>query len=300
MRADCPAADRDDDLPRADGRRSSRCAVQHEVRVDAHEQRVLVARRLALDAVGDHHGIAPGGDRTQFAVRREARAAASPQPARLDGRDQRVALAAQRGHAAVALEVCVERRRRSRGREEAQARVGVRPGRRHGAHGATRRLGGTRCLDPPDGTFSNRSATAPPKIAMQAASTGSIQSGTRVGAHARAVQERDRPREVGRAVQSAPDARREAVAQQARDDERHDEIERERAEAEPQPVAVGRRRDDDRDRGNGGVGVDHGREHVHGEEGDGEQRDAAVEAERDEARHAARAPAARRWRRRAR
>ena len=50
----CVAADRDDDSPRARDRGRDHRAVQHEVRIDAHQQRVLLARGLALDAVRDH------------------------------------------------------------------------------------------------------------------------------------------------------------------------------------------------------------------------------------------------------
>ncbi len=49
--APSPRADGDHDLAGADGGRGCLGAIQHEVRVAAHEERVLVARRLSLDAV---------------------------------------------------------------------------------------------------------------------------------------------------------------------------------------------------------------------------------------------------------
>ena len=88
-------------------------AVEHEMRVDAQEQRVLVARGLALDAVGDDDRAgAPRRPPRSFTARREAGAAAPAQPARLDRRDERGALAAQGG----------QRGRSARGAPRARAR----------------------------------------------------------------------------------------------------------------------------------------------------------------------------------
>src|SRR5207247_720367 len=69
--------------------------------------------------------------------------------------------------------------------------------------------------------------------------------GTAVGARAESVQERERPRSVGPPVDRAPDAVAEAPAQQARQDERGDEIERKGAEADPERRPAGGERDDD-------------------------------------------------------
>ena len=95
VRARRAAVDRDHDRACTDARCRRRGAVEHEVRVDPHQQAVLVACGLALDAVRDHDGRTPGRHGRQLEVRREAGAATASQAARLDRRDERAALATQ-------------------------------------------------------------------------------------------------------------------------------------------------------------------------------------------------------------
>ena len=65
------------------------------MRVDAQEQRVLVARGLALDAVRDDDRITARRHGRELHAGRESRSAATAQAARLDRGDERGALAAQ-------------------------------------------------------------------------------------------------------------------------------------------------------------------------------------------------------------
>ena len=144
-------------------------AVEHEVRIDPHQQLVLVARRLALDAVGDHDGRAARGDRAQLEVRREARAAASAQPARLDGRDaaprpRRAARAGGRSARCARPATAAS----PAGGEQARQRLGARARVRTATLMARPAARGREVLGrAAGGALSRRSATAPPKIAMQ-------------------------------------------------------------------------------------------------------------------------------------
>ena len=115
-----------------------------------------------------------------------------------------------------------------------------------------------------------------------------------VGAGPQSVQHGDRPAQVREPVDETPGPVPEPVAEQARDHQRDDQVEGQRAEPEPERSVRGDEGDhrvehpDRRER----VGDDH--DHVHGDEGDDQQRDVAVDELDDEARPVRAAPAERR------
>ncbi len=117
VRRRCVSSHGDDDPASArDGGRDHR-AVEHEVRIDPHQQCVLVTRRLTFDAVCDDDRRAPRRDRPQFDVCRETCAAAPSQTAGFDFGKQCISLAPQHRQRAVALEVGAQRGVGTRGRE---------------------------------------------------------------------------------------------------------------------------------------------------------------------------------------
>ena len=99
-----------------------------------------------------------------------------------------------------------------------------------------------------------------------------------VPARADAVRERDRPAQVGEQVDGPPQDPVEVAADQAGDDHREHQVERDRAQAEPEPLVAGGERDDAGDERDADVGVEHRGQHVHGDERHGEQRDVPVQA----------------------
>ena len=257
MSARRSAAHGDHDLPRADYGGGRNRAVEHEVGVDAQQQRVLVTGGLALDAVGDHDRCPAGGHGAQFGVRRESRPArprrplastsaigASLSPRRAGRRPWRLVWAASDAR-------CRPAGAGARARGHAD-----RPFRGHRAHGAAPSRG-ARCLAAADGAVSRRRPSAVAKSAMQAASTASIQATRRRFPCRRRGRARparpDRPASAGRATR----AERCAHAQ-ARDHEDDDDVQGERPEPEPHPVALRWQRGDQRDEAHRRVGIPYG------------------------------------------
>ena len=91
--------------------------------------------------------------------------------------------------------------------------------------------------------FAIRAHTAISTAATHAAVSASIHHDLRVAAGAEPVEHRDRPARVREPVDRPPRAVAEAPAQQARDHERDEQVERERAEPEPQRPVRRRERD---------------------------------------------------------
>ena len=113
----------------------------------------------------------------------------------------------------------------------------------------------------------------------------------RVTPGAECVDERNRPRCVGKPVQPAPGAVTDPRSQEARDRQSDEQIERDRTETEPdRPIWRGERQDgtDERDRR---VAVGDGGDHVNGDEDEREQREVPVQTRDHEARPTDASPA---------
>ena len=111
-----------------------------------------------------------------------------------------------------------------------------------------------------------------------------------VGPGAEAVDHGDRPRRPRREMHGAPHAVAEMSSQEAGDDDGEEQVEGDGAEPEPHGAVRRAERDDGVEPADWGEAVDDRGGDVHGEGGDGEERQVAVESEGDESGPSGRSP----------
>ena len=152
----------------------------------------------------------------------------------------------------------------------------------------------TRMGAAPSVTNQTRASTEPTTTRHCDESGHQHEAGARVAARAERMDERDRPAGVRQPVNASPEAVADPRAQQAREDEREQEVESDRPEAEPDRAIAGRERDERISNPHRRVAVRDGRQHVDGDEGDRKQRQVLVQPADGKARPARAAPARRR------
>ena len=250
---------------------------------------VLGAERLTLGAVGEDDRPAAGltGDGSPLPADREAGPAATEQAARLEDRDHSGGRGSGRRPPETGEMGGKGFRPRSGGRTGEDARL----------HQWFLQAGSTAtgsAVPPVDGR--EAAAVVPPAVRRQTSAaltarmlapwTASIQRRERVAARRERVLDRERPGGVRGPVDGPPRPMPDPLAEEARDDHGRGEVDGHDPERDRQrPVRRGERDERGAD-AEVGEGIEDGRDDVDREERDGQQREAAMELDRQEARPA--------------